>query len=126
MMAKHLPRHTRAARCLAYALGTGSARGGRDLGRAFELTLTPDERGALSVAALLSLQSDHLADLVEALKRVADPAIPPLVNFSDEAATWAEYADRDKLKACTRIAYGCVPRANQSALLDHVQGRQAA
>lgn len=118
--------HTRATRCLALALQADSASAWQDLGRAFELTLTPDERGALSVAALLSLPPDHLADVVEAFKRVAGPPIPPLFSFSDEAATWADYADGDELKAYTLAAYNRMRRADQSAFLDYVQGRQAA
>lgn len=125
-MAKHLLPGARVSHCVAYFLGTDSSSGWQELSRAFKLKLIPEERGAPSVAVLLSLPADHLADVVEALMRVADPAIPPLFNFSDEAAMWADCADGDELKAYTLAAYNRMPRVDQSAFLDHVQGRQVA
>ena len=100
--------HKSATRCLALALQADSASAWQELGRAFELTLTPDERGALSVAALLSLPPDHLADVVEAFKRVAGPPIPPLFSLSDEAATsWRDLRGQQFASgAVTQKLYG--------------------
>lgn len=88
--------------------------------------LSVADRACLGLAALLSLPRDeawHVADI--ALDRGAGPPIPPLVDWTDEAAFWADLAEPAEREAYCLAGFRAMARHRQLAFLDYV-GRKAA
>ena len=118
-------KHSRATRFLSLALRADCPNAWQELGRAFETMLTRYERGAISCAALLSLPSEYLTDILEASEHCAGPPVPPLFSYSDEAATWADYANERELKAYLLAAFNRMSPPDQLAFFNYLKERLA-
>jgi len=89
--------------------------------------LSPKERGALAWAVLRALTPEQIIATVEVvLPQGAGQPVPPLFNYMDQAAFWADMAAPDELEAYCFNSFNRMPAKRQAAFLDFVQGRAAA
>lgn len=89
--------------------------------------LTVEERANLATMALKALDRDDAMKATEAaLSAGAGQPQAPLFSFMDQAAFWADLAEREELEAYCLASFNGMSRERQAAFLDHVRGGQAA
>jgi len=121
------PAHLKTVRALGYTLTLGDQAAWWGMVPILMARLTVEERACLAFMALKSLDDETGHMTAEAaLDRGAGFPLPPLVNFMDEAAFWADMADPEEREAYCLATFQAMPRGRQAAFLDFVQGRQAA
>lgn len=101
---KHVDvRHKRAARALAYVLGTGETDAWYDYAVILNARLKPEEIAGLAFAALLNLETEHRLSLLEIVGDLETPSGPPMAPFAEDiafdATWWANIASKDELRA---------------------------
>jgi hypothetical protein len=126
-MSKSAPdRHKRAARVLGYCLTLDTVDAWWCFAAVIEAQLTVKERTALAFMALNSLDADTAAQVAQAnLGDGAGQPIPPLFDYLDEAAFWADMAFPSELEAYCLAAFNRMAPKRQAAFLDHIQARAA-
>ena len=103
-LVKHLKtRHKRAARALAYVLGTGSTEAWYDYAEIIRHRLKPEEIAGLAYAALLNVEPKHRLAMYELVGDLEVPSGPPMPPFAEDiafdATWWAGIASKDELRA---------------------------
>ena len=120
--------HLKMTRMLGYTLVLGTVEAWQGLAFVAAVRLDVEERAALAWAALRSLDPETRALTVEAAfepESGAGMPIPPLTDFEDEAAFWADRAEPDELAAYAVAIHFAMPEAKRRAFLDFAE-RQAA
>lgn len=80
--------------------------------------LTGEERAAIAFMALKSMERDKAVSTAEAaLNSGAGMPIAPFVNYSDEAAFWAQYAPPEELYAYARATLAALPPTLRRSVL---------
>jgi len=119
-------RHQRAAKMLGYCLTLETPDAWNGFSLVASLRLTPNERAALALAALNSLEPDEAEMTAAAAIGSAGAPLPPFLGGMDEARFWASYATRAELKAYTLAAFEAMQAKDQAAFLDYAVGAKAA
>ena len=120
------PTHARMCRMLGYCLSLETPDAWNGFSFVASLRLTLNERAALAVAALNSLEPDEAEMTAAAVVGSAGAPLPPFLGGMDEARIWASYANRAELKAYTLAAFEAMPAKDQAAFLAYAMGAKAA
>lgn len=123
------PAHLKTVRALGYTLTLGDQVAWWGMVSILMARLTVEERSCLTFMALKSLDDENGYMTAEAaLDRGAGIPLPPLVNFMDEAAFWADMAAPEEREAYCLSTFQAMPPARQAAFLDYIGdlGRAAA
>lgn len=111
----------RVSRSLGYALWLGTSDDWLGLSVILRARLAPEDRAALAMMALRSLDDDTARKAAEAaFCWGAGAPIVPLFSPVDEAANWASLASLNERKAYALAAYEALPKRDQMAFRKHI------
>lgn len=115
------PAHKRMSRILGYTLTLGDADAWTGFTSLASARMTNEERAALALASLLSLDSSEQVEAVAetALSHAGSP-LPPFLSPMDDARWWASLASLNERKAYALAAYEALPLKEQMAFRRHI------
>ena len=124
----HIPdAYKRVARMVGYSLLLTDADAWHGLTVVLTARLTPKERAAMAWSVLRSLTPEQVVAVAETvLPEGTGAPIPPLFNYMDEAAFWADMAESEALEAYCLAGFNAMPAPRKAAFLEFVQGRRVA
>jgi hypothetical protein len=108
---------------LGYALTLGSAEAWGDLAFVLVARLTSQERRALALTALASVDPDEAEDVAREALTASGTPIAPLQSFMDEASFWADLASQTELKAYSAASFSGLNSKNKLAFLKYARGQ---
>lgn len=125
---EHIPLYIkRTARAVGMTIWLNDCNAWAGLTVVLTARLSTQKRAALAWSALRSLRIDQAADVANAvIPERTSPPVPPLFNYMDEAAFWADMAEPEALDAYCLASFNRMAAARQADFLEFVQGRRAA
>lgn len=124
---KKMRLHEKVGRTLERALTLGHWSAWAKMCVIIRLRLTVQELYWLAFVALKAMPKDEAVSVMElVLADGVGPPIPPLFDYMDEAAFWADMAEPDELKAYLLACFNRMPYSDQTAFLDFVHEGAAA
>ncbi|MCK0101189.1 hypothetical protein [Pseudohalocynthiibacter sp. F2068] len=119
-------RYDRSARMMHHALILNDFRAWEAASSIWALRLTVQERTALLLASIWSLDREDAQDVAEAALSGAGMPQAAFITNIDQAAFWADMASPSERKAYCLASYNRMPECDQSAFLEHIQRGAAA
>jgi len=118
--------HDRMSRVLGYCLTLGTADAWSKFSFVAAVRLSEEERSALALAVLNSLEVDLAQDVAAASIGSAGTPLPPFLGFMDEARFWATYANRSEIKAYALACFEAMGAKDQAAFTRHIRETELA
>lgn len=116
VLSKHMkPEHKRMSRLLGCCLTLGEAAAWDTFSSAAFVWLSPDECGALTSAAIRSLQEDRAIEECAQALEASDYLMPPFLGGMTDARLWASLSTVAELKAYAAAAFEALPPKEQSS-----------
>lgn len=127
VLSRHMKRrHLGATRMMGFALVLHDFERWEAASAVWQARLSPDERAALSWAALRCLDPDDARAVSEAVLGGAGAPLPPFGNVVRDAAFWAGRADPQEIDAYALAATQAMASGRRAAFLEYLAGRAAA
>ncbi|WP_211037729.1 hypothetical protein [Leisingera sp. HS039] len=121
------PEHKRMSRVLGYCLTLADADSWASFSALAAARLSAEERGALALAALMSLDcSEQAVAVAETALSHAGSPLPPFLSPMDDARWWASFASLNERKAYALAAYEALPLKEQMAFRRHISEMEIA
>lgn len=118
--------HLGATRILGYALTLGDYDAWEAASAIWQARLAPEERAALTWAALRALDHDDALMVAETALAGAGTPLPPMFRPMDEASWWVGIASPAEVDAYALACTRAMRPDRRAAFLGYVAGRDAA
>jgi len=118
--------HLGATRTLGYALTLDSFEGWEAASAVWQARLTPEERAALTWAALRALEYHQALDVAETVLGGAGAPLPPAFSPMSEAAFWVDIATPAEIDAYALACTRAMPPGRRAAFFEYMTEGAAA